>query len=165
MSQPQPPRGPYDDDELPPERPRWLGVAIIVFMVLIALGVFNLGWRMLQSSPAKTAEAALAQGQPTLAAAKALVESSDCMRCHGVERHYVGPSFAQISGRYAQREDAPAYLARKIREGSVGEWGRTLMPRHPQIDEAQALQMAQWVLSVPPATQPAPASGAAPQGR
>jgi cytochrome c len=161
MTQPQPPRGPYDDeDDTPPQRPRWLGAAIIVFMVLIALGVFNLGFRMFQDARAKeAAEAASANAQPALITAKALVESSDCMRCHGVERRFVGPSFGQIAGRYAPRPDAQAYLARKIREGSVGEWGRTIMPRHPQINEAQALQMAQWVLSVPPvapvATTPA----------
>jgi cytochrome c len=157
MTQPQPPRGPYDDDA-PPQRPRWLGVAIVVFMALIALGVFNLGWLMMRPKPEAPGSDATQQARPEMAAAKALVEGSDCMRCHGVERRFVGPSFAQISQRYAERADAPDYLARKIREGSVGEWGRTIMPRHPQINEAQALQMAQWVLAVPPAAAPEPSS-------
>ena len=50
----------------------------------------------------------------------------------------------------AGRADAPDYLARKIREGSVGVWGRTLMPRHPQITQEQAVQMAQWLLAMAP---------------
>ena len=72
---------------------------------------------------------------------RALVEASDCLRCHGLERHAVGPGFRQIAARYAGRSDAGEYLAGRIREGSVGVWGRTLMPRHPQITEAQALQI------------------------
>jgi cytochrome c len=42
------------------------------------------------------------------------------------------------------------YLAGKIRNGGAGEWGRALMPRHPQLSEEQARQMAQWVMSLPP---------------
>lgn len=141
------------DDDAPPPRPRWLGWAIVVFMALVVLGVLNVGWRILQPGAATVALDAVQQARPELAAGKALVEGADCMRCHGVERYYVGPPFAQIAARYAGRADAPEYLARKIREGSVGTWGRTIMPRHPQITEAQSLQMAQWLLAVPPAVQ------------
>src|SRR5256885_9521799 len=63
-------------------------------------------------------------------------------RSHGLVRHYVGPSFQQIAERYRAREDAADYLARKIREGGAGEWGRAIMPRHPHLDTAQSLQMA-----------------------
>ena len=66
-----------------------------------------------------------------------------------MDRRYVGPSFRQIAARYQERPDAAAYLARKIREGSVGEWGRTVMPRHPRVTEVQAQAMALWVLSSP----------------
>jgi cytochrome c551/c552 len=78
-----------------------------------------------------------------------LVEASDCLRCHGMDRRYVGPAFRQIAARYQDRPDAATYLARKIREGSVGEWGRTVMPRHPQVTEVQAKAMAIWVLGSP----------------
>src|SRR5256885_6100841 len=39
----------------------------------------------------------------------ALVEGNDCLRCHGLVRHYVGPSFQQIAERYRAREDAADY--------------------------------------------------------
>ena len=141
---------PLHDDDTPPPRPRWLGRALVVFMVLVVLGVLNVGWRILQPGPAAQALDAQ-QAHPERAAGRALVEASDCLRCHGLERHAVGPGFRQIAARYAGRSDAAAYLAGRIREGSVGVWGRTLMPRHPQITEAQALQMAQWLLALPPA--------------
>ena len=153
----------HPDDDTPPPRPRWLGWALIAFGLLVALGMLNLGVRMVLS--AKPAQADAPQ-QPTSTApvagvaevpqtsslaGQALVQASDCLRCHGMDRRYVGPSFRQIAARYQDRPDAAAYLARKIREGSVGEWGRTVMPRHPQVNEVQAQAMALWVLSLPAA--------------
>lgn len=151
----------HPDDDTPPPRPRWLGWALIAFGLLVALGMLNLGVRMVLS--AKPAQADAPQ-QPTSTApvagvaevpqtsslaGQALVQASDCLRCHGMDRRYVGPSFRQIAARYQDRPEAAAYLARKIREGSVGEWGRTVMPRHPQVTEVQAQAIALWVLGLP----------------
>lgn len=156
------------DDDNPPPRPRWLGWALIAFGLLVALGMLNLGVRMVLS--AKPAQADAPQ-QPTSTApvagvaevpqtsslaGQALVQASDCLRCHGMDRRYVGPSFRQIADRYREQPDAANYLARKIREGSVGVWGRTVMPRHPQVNEAQSSDMARWLLSLPPAQAAAP---------
>ena len=156
------------DDDTPPPRPRWLGWALIAFGLLVALGMLNLGVRMVLS--AKPAQADAPQ-QPTSTtpvagvaevpqtsslAGQALVQASDCLRCHGMDRRYVGPSFRQIADRYREQPDAANYLARKIREGSVGVWGRTVMPRHPQVNEAQSSDMARWLLSLPPAQAAAP---------
>lgn len=153
-----------DDGDDAPHRPRWLGWALVVFMLLVALGVFNIGWRIMRGpavAPAAGLPAAAvtavadpnagtdAEAGPRLLAGKALVEGNDCLRCHGLVRHYVGPSFQQIVERYRGREDAADYLARKIREGGAGEWGRAIMPRHPHLDTAQSLQMAAWLLSLP----------------
>lgn len=130
--------------------------------------MLNLGVRMVLS--AKPAQADAPQ-QPTSTApvagvaevpqtsslaGQALVQASDCLRCHGMDRRYVGPSFRQIADRYREQPDAANYLARKIREGSVGVWGRTVMPRHPQVTEAQSSDMARWLLSLPPAQAAAP---------
>ena len=158
----------HPDDDNPPPRPRWLGWALIAFGLLITLGMLNLGVRMVLS--AKPAQADAPQ-QPTSTApvagvaevpqtsslaGQALVQASDCLRCHGMDRRYVGPSFRQIADRYREQPDAANYLARKIREGSVGVWGRTVMPRHPQVNEAQSSDMARWLLSLPPAQAAAP---------
>ena len=158
----------HPDDDNPPPRPRWLGWALIAFGLLVALGMLNLGVRMVLS--AKPAQADAPQ-QPTSTApvagvaevpqtsslaGQALVQASDCLRCPGMDRRYVGPSFRQIADRYREQPDAANYLARKIREGSVGVWGRTVMPRHPQVNEAQSSDMARWLLSLPPAQAAAP---------
>ena len=103
------------DDDTPPPRPRWLGWALIAFGLLVALGMLNLGVRMVLS--AKPAQADAPQ-QPTSTApvagfdevpptsslvGQALVQASDCLRCHGMDRRYVGPSFRQIADRYREQ--------------------------------------------------------------
>ena len=130
--------------------------------------MLNLGVRMVLSAkpaqadapqqPTSTAPVAgVAEVPPTSSlTGQALVQASDCLRCHGMDRRYVGPSFRQIADRYREQPDAANYLARKIREGSVGVWGRTVMPRHPQVTEAQSSDMARWLLSLPPAQPAAP---------
>ena len=40
-------------------------------------------------------------------------------------------------------------VAAKIRSGGVGVWGRLIMPRQPQVTEADAALLAKWVLSQP----------------
>ena len=73
-----------------------------------------------------------------------------CMACHGMVRKQVGPGFAQISARYGGDPAAPARLAAKIREGSVGSWGRVIMPRQPKMTVAESETLARWVLAQPP---------------
>ena len=158
----------HPDDDNPPPRPRWLGWALIAFGLLVALGMLNLGVRMVLSAkpaqadapqqPTSTAPVAGVDEVPPTSslAGQALVQAGDCLRCHGMDRRYVGPSFRQIADRYREQPDAANYLARKIREGSVGVWGRTVMPRHPQVNEAQSSDMARWLLSLPPAQAAAP---------
>jgi cytochrome c len=64
-------------------------------------------------------------------------------------RKQVGPGFAQIAERYRKEPVPPEQLAAKIRNGSVGTWGRVIMPRQRQVSEADAQALALWVLSQP----------------
>ena len=141
-----------DYDEQPVQRPKWMGWLIIIGMILVVLGLLNLGVRLYMGTPSDQASAAktaaVAQQRPELVAGKRLIDGSDCMRCHGVDRKFVGPGLLEVAQRYQDRGDATDYLARKIREGSVGEWGRTIMPRHPQVTQEQAVQMAQWIMAL-----------------
>ena len=43
--------------------------------------------------------------------------------------------------------DAVAKLAGKIQKGGAGVWGPVPMPANPQVSEAEATKLAQWVLS------------------
>lgn len=52
--------------------------------------------------------------------------------------------------RYRGDAGAAQRLAGKIRHGSVGTWGRVIMPRQPRLSDADAQLLARWVLSQPP---------------
>ena len=93
--------------------------------------------------------AAPAGPPPTQQAGWTLVHDQYCLRCHGMEFTHVGPGFAQIAQRYRGDPAALERLARTIREGSAGVWGRKLMPRNPRINAEDAQAMAAWVLSQP----------------
>ena len=141
----------YDDE--PVQRPKWIGWLIIIGMILVVLGLLNLGVRLYIGTPSDQTTAqrvqAMAASNPALAQAHATLEGANCMRCHGIDRKFVGPSFLQVSEKYRAQSDAQAYIASKIREGSVGVWGNTIMPRHPQVTQEQAESMAMWILSIP----------------
>ncbi|MDZ4358679.1 MAG: cytochrome C [Variovorax sp.] len=88
--------------------------------------------------------------QPQLSAVD-LARKNACMACHGLVHKQVGPGFSQIADRYRNDATAPARLADKIRNGSVGAWGRVIMPRQSLVLEADAQVLARWVLAQPPA--------------
>ena len=142
----------YDDE--PVQRPKWIGWVIIIGMALVVLGMLNLGVRLYVGTPADKSTAQrvheMVQSRPELAKGQAYLDGSDCMRCHGIDRKFVGPSFLQVADRYRDTSDAQLYIAHKIREGSVGVWGNTIMPRHPQLTQEQAEGMAAWILAIPP---------------
>ncbi len=129
---------------------RWrrvgLGVAAALVLALLAW----LGWQSLSAGPAPVSSAVLSAPRDGWA----LVQSQFCLRCHGMEQTHVGPGFAQIAQRYRGDPAALDHLARKIREGSAGVWGRKLMPRQPGVSAEQAQAMAVWVMA-----QPDPESG------
>lgn len=78
-----------------------------------------------------------------------LARKNACLACHGLVHKQVGPGFAQIAERYRGDGAAAARLAGKIRDGSVGTWGRVIMPRQTQVSEADAQALSQWILSQP----------------
>lgn len=74
----------------------------------------------------------------------ALLQKHSCIACHGMERKIVGPGFQEIAHKYAERTDAVAYLAEKIRAGGVGLWGAIPMPAQ-NLNEADAQTIAKWL--------------------
>ena len=84
----------------------------------------------------------------------ALVGASDCLTCHKVAEKLVGPSYQDVANKYAGTDTAVTYLAHRIING-VGandkhDWGEetnnAVMTPHPQVSEADAEQMAKYVL-------------------
>ncbi len=73
-----------------------------------------------------------------------LLSKSNCTACHAQDSTLLGPSFAQIAQKYAQRSDAALYLAGKIRQGSSGVWGSIPMPA-TGLGESDAASIARWL--------------------
>lgn len=95
---------------------------------------------------------AQAQDQSDLhAAGAALAKQKNCMACHQVDSRRVGPPFASVAKRYVPAESFRDSLAESIRVGGRGKWSAVPMPAQPHVSEAEALQMADWILSLNPA--------------
>jgi cytochrome c len=93
---------------------------------------------------------ALAFGVATAAPAFAsadLAQKKNCMACHAVDKKLIGPGYKDVAAKYAGQKDAVDKLAQKIQKGGSGVWGAVPMPANPQVSEAEAKQLAAWVLA------------------
>ncbi len=77
-----------------------------------------------------------------------LAHKKNCMACHAVGQKVIGPAYKDVAAKYAGQPDAPARLAQKVMKGGTGVWGVAVMPANPQVSEAEAKQLVQWILSL-----------------
>ncbi|MFZ4625768.1 MAG: c-type cytochrome [Rhodoferax sp.] len=76
-----------------------------------------------------------------------LAKKRNCLACHAVDNKVVGPGYKDIAKKYAG-QDVAAKLATKIMKGGSGVWGAIPMPANPQVSEADAKQLATWILTL-----------------
>ena len=76
-----------------------------------------------------------------------LLADNACTSCHGVDQKIVGPSFREVAARYAGDGGARGWLAAKIKAGGAGNWGVIPMPPQAGLSDAEAVQLAEWVLA------------------
>lgn len=79
---------------------------------------------------------------------KGLLEASDCLSCHRVDRKSIGPAYVAVATRYQGDTTAAQRLARKIRAGGSGVWGNAVMPAHAQLTERESAQVVAYILSL-----------------
>jgi len=75
-----------------------------------------------------------------------LVAKSDCLTCHKVSEKIVGPAYKDVAAKYENTEENVNLLASKIIKGGTGVWGAIPMTPHAQLSEADAKQMAKFIL-------------------
>jgi cytochrome c len=75
-------------------------------------------------------------------------KTKNCFACHRIDRNHLGPPFKAIAAKYVDDKGADAKLAKKIREGTVGAWGTVPMPEQAQVNDAEALKLARWILAL-----------------
>ena len=76
-----------------------------------------------------------------------LAQQKNCMACHSVDKKVVGPAYKDVAAKYAGQKDAVDKLTQKVLKGGSGVWGAVPMPANPQVNEAEAKQLVQWILS------------------
>jgi cytochrome c len=87
---------------------------------------------------------------PSVWANEELARTLDCFLCHEIDRKKVGPAFQDVAARYRYYGDpnAAKWLAQTIRTGGRYNWGGISMPGHPEVSEADARSLAEWILSL-----------------
>lgn len=90
---------------------------------------------------------AAAAAAPALAN-EALAKAKNCLACHAVDKKVVGPGYKEVAAKYAGQKDAVEKLSQKVIKGGVGAWGQIPMPANPQVNDAEAKQLVQWILSL-----------------
>ncbi len=77
-----------------------------------------------------------------------LAKKKNCLSCHKIERKVVGPAFKNVAAKYVDQEDAVAKLSERVIKGGSGAWGAVPMPASPHVNEAEAKQLVEWILSL-----------------
>ena len=80
---------------------------------------------------------------------EAIYESTGCKACHTIDQKRMGPTYKDVAAKYKGNPDAPAMLAKKIRDGGEGTWGTVPMPAHPadRISDEELKIVVAWILS------------------
>ncbi len=114
----------------------------------------NLATQQRLVGPQRGADTAPVVAPPTtqaLAAAAALpvrelLQKNLCLVCHQVDARAIGPALRDVAVRHGARPDAREFLARRIRQGGVGDWGTIPMPAQ-SIDEADLQAIVAWLVA------------------
>ena len=77
-----------------------------------------------------------------------LAQKKNCMACHAVDKKVLGPAYKDVAAKYAGQKDAVDKLAEKVVKGGTGAWGNIPMPANPQVSEAEAKQLVQWIMTL-----------------
>ena len=77
-----------------------------------------------------------------------LAQKKNCLACHAVDKKVLGPAYKDVAAKYAGQKDAVEMLSAKVLKGGSGVWGPIPMPANPQVSDAEAKQLVQWILTL-----------------
>jgi cytochrome c len=89
-----------------------------------------------------------AESMAVLSIGRNLIELSDCKSCHQYDTTSIGPSYKAVAERYPDTPANIEMLVGKVINGGSGVWGDHGMSAHPQLSEADAKRMIEYVLSM-----------------
>ncbi|MBN7814386.1 PQQ-dependent sugar dehydrogenase [Algoriphagus pacificus] len=103
-----------------------------------------------------------AESMAVLNIGRNLIEASDCKSCHQYDSTSIGPSYAAVAQKYPNTPENVKMLVSKVINGGSGVWGEHAMSAHPQLSEADAKRMIDYIFSmneVTPTTASLPLEG------
>ncbi len=77
----------------------------------------------------------------------ALAQKNSCTACHAADKKLIGPAYQDVAKKYAGQKEATALVSDSVRKGGSGKWGAIPMPAQPNLSEADAKTLAEWILS------------------
>ena len=83
-----------------------------------------------------------------MAAAEAMMKKDGCAACHAVDKKIIGPSYQEVAAKYKGDKEAPAKLAKKVKEGGSGVWGQIPMPPNATTSDADVKALVDWILTL-----------------
>lgn len=85
---------------------------------------------------------------PAAQASEELAKKYNCLACHQADKKVIGPSYQEVAAKYKGQADAPALLAKKVKEGGVGVWGQIPMPPNPTVPDADMTALIAWIMGM-----------------
>lgn len=76
----------------------------------------------------------------------AMMRTNNCFNCHAFNSKVIGPGFYDIVQKYPANAANISQVAKRIKEGSVGVWGKVPMPTHPELTLQQAQTIVEWLM-------------------
>ena len=89
-----------------------------------------------------------ADASAAYATGKKLIQGSDCMACHSIDKKSIGPTYRDVAMKYKGDNSALERLTKKVISGGSGVWVETAMAGHPQLSTADASEMVKYILSI-----------------
>lgn len=77
-----------------------------------------------------------------------LIEESDCKSCHQYNSGSVGPSYTEVAKKYENTPSNVSMLVSRIIKGGSGVWGSYAMSAHPQLSDADAKRMVDYIFTL-----------------
>jgi cytochrome c len=88
-------------------------------------------------------------GGPTLPGDVAkIITAKQCLACHQVETHSVGPAYLNVALRYRNDKNAEAILRQKLKTGGAGAWGEIPMPPQSALSDEESQQIIHAILGL-----------------
>lgn len=91
-----------------------------------------------------------AQAAPDEDAAKALMKSNDCTKCHAVDKTKKGPSFKKIAEKYKGKADGQSKIVTSLTTGPTVKMSDGTEEKHKVIDtkdQKEVKNLADWILA------------------